>query len=198
MPRTPDRTAAVLRLVRRRGAMPALVTALGVGLYLVLGASIGQWQVVVTATDPNHTGLFFGPWDIWGGFVLHLLTTVLPVVLGFFVSFWLVAPIAEVLQVRHVIARSILATGIAVTLSFVVGSVVAVVMASMSPWMATDGFALPVEVLSPVPIILGEQLREALALLLRILPLGVLAGVLLWLWRQKHPAEYEIAGLIDV
>lgn len=196
MPRTPDRTAAVLSLVRRRGAMPALVTALGVAAFMV--AAVFVQNLVMLLGIIGQELEFDVPGMLLGGFGDWVLLTALPFGLGFFVALWLVAPIAEVLELRHVIARSVLAVGIGATLVFLVRSIVGIVrVVAFDRPIFSNSFP-QLDFVGSVPSILLSSLQGSIVQFVTLLPLGVLAGVLLWLWRQKHPAEYEIAGLIDV
>lgn len=196
MPRTPDATAAVLRLVRRRGAMPALVTALGVAAFMVAAVFVQNLVMLLGVIGQDLE--FDVPAMILGGFGDWVLLTALPFGLGFFVALWLVAPIAEVLEVRHVIARSVLAVGIGATLVFLVRAIVGTIRVVVFDRPIFSNSFPQLDFLGSVPSILLSSLQGSIVQFVTLLPLGVLGGILLWLWRQKHPAQYEIAGLIDV
>lgn len=199
MPRTPDvvedAASAAVGLVRRRGALPALVTALGVGATLVAMfflQQVIQLMGLLRAPDLGVEIVF------WGAVVSDVTITILPFTVGYFLALWLVAPIAEQLALRHVIARAVLATGIAATVVFVVRSVVSIVqMVALDRPLFSNSFPI-VSSLTDVPGQLLSALQGSLLMFVTVLPLGVLAVVLLWLWRQQHPARYVIEGLIDV
>ena len=169
---------SVKRMLRTRGALAAAVTALTVGLVLALA------RVLITLIELEpFAGVWFG-----------LLTGILPFTVGYFIGLWVVAPITEQLRVGHVITRSILATGIGATLWFVVLGLTGVVGA-----IAASSDVLGIAA-SPglIGAQLGYALQEALVALIALLPIGVLGGVLQWVWRTAHPAEHHIEGLIDV
>lgn len=182
----------VQQLLRRRGALAALVTAAAVAVILVgqslLREGTGFLLLPLTFTPSPDVQMSMSRID-W---LPTYLAVYLPFAIGFFLSLWLVAPMAEELRIGHVITRAILATGIGATLVFVVGSVLGII-ASLSglPIIPSQGEA-------PIPQQLGYALYSALSLLITLLPLGVLAGVLLWHWRRTHPVDYAIEGLIDV
>lgn len=196
MPRTPDTTAAVLRLVRRRGAMPALVTALGVAAFLTVGVLVEQLVQLLGIAGQQPE--FDVPGMIAASVLGGLGLTALPFTAGFFASLWLVAPIAEVLELRHVIARSMLAAGIGATTVFLVRSLVGVVRSVAFDRPIFSNSFPEIDFVYSIPGVLLSALQGSILNFMAFVPLGVLAGVLLWLWRQKHPALYEIAGLIDV
>ncbi len=165
-------------MLRTRGAVVAGITALAVGLAILAGRAL----LLVIAAEP------------FAGFGFMILTSVLPFTVGYFLGLWVVAPITEELRIGHVITRAVLATGIGATLWFVVLGLTGVVAAIVS----TDdvlGIAASPQLIGGQ---LGFALQEALAGLVILLPLGVLGGVLLWLFRTAKPADHHIEGLIDV
>jgi len=169
---------SVKRMLRTRGALVAAITALAVGLALVAGRLL----TTLIAVAP-----FEGVW-------FDVLTGVLPFTVGYFFALWVVAPITEQLGVGHVITRSILATGIGATLWFVVLGLTGVVTAVTSTADVLGIAASP----NLIGAQLGYALQQALTGLVVLLPLGVLGGVLQWVWRSAHPAPHHIEGLIDV
>ncbi len=182
---------SVKRMLRTRGAAVAGITALGVGVSLVVGSLlVNLIQLIPLSTIVGLDDLenFGGPFPTFGA---TLLTVILPFTVGFFVSLWAVAPIVGELHVRHVIARAILATGIGATLLFVVQAVVGSANALS---LAPDSIATSPSVVFTE---LALALQVALSYFITLLPLGVLAGVFLWLWRAAHPAPHHIGGLID-
>ena len=169
---------SVKRMLRTRGALVAAITALAAGLALVAGRLL----TTLIAVAPLE-GVWF-----------DILTGVLPFTVGYFLALWVVAPITEQLGVGHVITRSILATGIGATLWFVVLGLTGVVTAVTSTADVLGIAASP----NLVGAQLGYALQQALTGLVVLLPLGVLGGVLQWVWRTAHPAPHHIEGLIDV
>ncbi|MDP3208092.1 MAG: hypothetical protein Q8M65_02995 [Rhodoglobus sp.] len=172
---------SVKRMLRTRGAVVAAVTALAVGLTLIVGRAL---LIVVQSSLASASG-FVGPtspwWPLFGN---DLLTSVLPFTLGYFLALWVVAPITQALGVGHVITRAILATGIGATLWFAVLGVLGVWRVIATPELIGSQ--------------LGLALLEALTGLIVLLPLGVLGGVFQWVWRGSNPAPHHIEGLIDV
>lgn len=169
---------SVKRMLRTRGALVAAITALAAGLALVAGRLL----TTLIAVAPLE-GVWF-----------DILTGVLPFTVGYFLALWVVAPITEQLGVGHVITRSILATGIGATLWFVVLGLTGVVTAVTSTADVLGIAASP----NLIGAQLGYALQQALTGLVVLLPLGVLGGVLQWVWRSAHPAPHHIEGLIDV
>ncbi len=156
----------------------AAITALAVGLTLVAGHLL----LTVIALEPFDRA----------GYVL--LTSVLPFTIGYFLALWVVAPITEQLGIGHVVTRAILATGIGATLWFVVLGLTGVVTAVTATSDVLGIAASP----GLIGAQLGYALQQALTGLVVLLPLGVLGGVLQWVWRTVHPAPHHIEGLIDV
>ena len=156
----------------------AAITALAVGLALVAGHLL----LTVIAMEPFDRA----------GYVL--LTSVLPFTIGYFLALWVVAPITEQLGIGHVVTRAILATGIGATLWFVVLGLTGVVTAVTATSDVLGIAASP----GLIGAQLGYALQQALTGLVVLLPLGVLGGVLQWVWRTVHPAPHHIEGLIDV
>lgn len=175
----------VKQLVNRHGAFVAAKTAVIVGIALIV-IQLLQFLIGVIATFGNA-----------GGFpILQVLLLAVPFAAGFFVSLWIIAPIAEELRLPHVVTRAILATGVASTVVFIVFAVVNVVGA-----VSFDGYlfgqSFPTVRFDSVPNALGRALVTAAATFVSSLPLGVLAGVLLWIWRKDHPPRHPLSGLID-
>jgi len=165
----------VKRMLRTRGALVAAVTALGVGLALVVGRVL---LALVELLEPTTATTPIVAWLV--------LATILPFTVGYFLALWVIAPITHELRVGHVITRSILATGVGATLWFISLAVIATI---------TFASAGDIEEIAPQ---LGYALASALTALITLLPLGVLGGVLQWVWRTGHPAQHHIEGLIDV
>lgn len=187
-----DAARAARRLLRTRGALAAAITAAGLGAVLLVQTVVGA-AITAFGVPPEVLGNYW-PSLLGYGFV----TTVVPLVVGFFLSLWLVGPIADALGVGHVIARSVLATGIGATLVVVIRGIANVVTA-----VTVDGGffgnSFPEVVIEPgIPALLGEALSAGLLQFVSVLPLGVLAGLLLWLWRRANPAAFHIEGLVDV
>ena len=190
---------AVKRMLRTRGALVAVVAAGGVGLTLLVQLLIGVWtsQLAAYSTQGGLYDLQSVPtwWQLFG---YSFFTSILPFAVGFFLSLWIVAPVSERLTLAPVITRSILATGIGATVWFIVTAVVGII--------STVAFDRPIfsnsfpqlEGLDGIPHALAWALQGAIMALVTNLPLGVLAGVLLWHWRKANPPKFHVEGLIDV
>ncbi|HWR86618.1 MAG TPA: hypothetical protein VN200_11545 [Rhodoglobus sp.] len=171
-------TGPVGEQLRRPGAGVAAVVAAAVGTaIIVLRMAEALIQLMASAMAqpgfPHSIGL------------LEALLTALPFAAGFFLGLWAIAPIDGSLRIGYVVARSILVTGVAATVVFVVNASFALVIA-----MVSLNFA-------GIPLALAAALGGALGTLVTQLPLGVLAGILLWLWRKEHPPRRPLSGYID-
>jgi len=173
------------QLVRRHGAFAAAVTALATGTAMV-ALALAQTLVVVMGLlqypDQNSP-------QLWSSTLGSAALVAIPFAVGFFVSLWIVAPIAEELRIGHVITRAVLATGIASTVVFVVLALIAIGGAVRGLPLGFDGG-------SAVDGLM-RSLQSALGTFVSNLPLSVLAGVLLWVWRKDNPPRKPLSGLID-
>ena len=182
----------VKQLLRRHGAFVSGVT----GIFIVV-VLVAQNMVQSGAVYLNIIAI--APTDVYIVTFGYALVQAIPFGIGFSLSLWLVAPIAEELRVGHVITRAILATGIASTLVFIVMAVIAVVD-SFSAGGAIFGNSFPVPGFDGSGAgqgILGALSRAIITFVMQ-LPLGVLAGILLWIWRRDHPPKRPLEGIIDL
>jgi hypothetical protein len=194
------------KLAKRRGRLPALVTALGLLALLavqqLLGSLVGYLEIVgITATQPptSDSGLFDGQavYAFYPSFD-EGLRYALPLALGVFVALWLLAPISHELTLRFVITRAGLAALAGVVLVIAVNIVLGLFVSihangqlfgNSIPFVRFDGTEFLQELLSSV--------TSGLRIFLFDTPAVMLAGVLLWLWLRDHPREYEVSGLVD-
>lgn len=179
----------VKQIVNRHGAFVSAVTALLVGAAMVVTQVL---QYLVGLLSSLSVGQPYGfPF-------LGVLLFALPFAAGFFVSLWIIAPIAEELRIPHVVTRAVLATGVASTAVFIALAITGVIGA-----LGFDGaffgqaFPFPRFDGANAAGALGRALTSAALTFVGSLPLGVLAGVLLWLWRKDHPPRRPLSGLID-
>lgn len=187
----------VKQLVNRHGAFVSAVTGALVGAAILV---MGLLQNLINSAWALGSGL--SPSDLglsvpeMAGRVLILAV---PFAVGIFLSLWIIAPIAEELRLPHVITRAILATGVGATIYFVVLAVLGLIGA-----FAINGNPYSQLVVSLIGFdgagaarAMGSAFATALSLFISTLPLGILAGVLLWLWRKDHPPRHPLSGLID-
>ena len=182
------------QIVNRHGAFVSAVTAACVGAAILLQnilQGMVTWIAYIPQADVAQLHWF-------GDVIPNAFLTALPFAVGFFLSLWLLAPIAEELRVPHVVTRSVLATGIGVTLFFVVQAIRALVSAvnGGGPWFGNSMVWPSFDGGSAVSGLAGA-LSGSILFFIAILPLGILAGVLLWLWRKDHPPKRPLSGLID-
>lgn len=173
------------QLVNRHGAFAAAVTGLAVGVASI-ALALAQTLVIVVGLlqypDQNSP-------QLWSSTLGGAALIAIPFSAGFFVSLWIVAPIAEELRIGHVITRAVLATGIASTVVFVLLAILAIGGAVRGLPLGFDGGSAVDG--------LFRALQSALGTFVSHLPLGVLAGVLLWVWRKDNPPRKPLSGLID-
>lgn len=188
-------TLTMKQLVKRHGAFVSMVAAGSVGVVILLQQFL---EALVTWITYMPVVAAQGQVYTLGGVLPGALVTALPFAVGFFLSLWLVAPIAEELRLPHVVTRAVLATGIGATVLFIVRALVALFSAFSGggPWFGNSfgwpsfdgGFAVSG---------LSSALSGGIVFFLAVLPLGILAGVLLWMWRKDHPPKRPLSGLID-
>ncbi len=182
----------VKQMLSRHGAFVSGVTGIAVAMVLV-GQGIVQTATIYLAVGgqalPTQYLLSIG----------YVLVQAIPFGIGFFLSLWLVAPIAEELRVPHVITRAILATGIATSLSFIVTALL-VIVGSFTLGDSFFGNSFPLPQFNGGGAVTGllSSLAEAINSFVMRLPLGVLAGLLLWIWRKNHPPKRPLEGIIDL
>jgi hypothetical protein len=167
------------------------VTALLVG-GAILAQHILEYVINV------FTLLGIGQLQSYGFPLVQVLLLALPFTVGFFVSLWLIAPIAEGLRLPQVVARAILAAGVASAVLFVVLAVVGVATA-LSWDGAIFGQAFPTTRFDGAGALrgIGRALTSAALTFVSTLPLGVLAGVLLWISRKDRSPRHPSPGLAD-
>ena len=107
--------------------------------------------------------------------------SIVPVALGVFVAFWLLAPITPELRVTRVVLHSLAAAGIAaaVALAIAVVSAVGRIVAAAGPLFG-NAFPRPDgSVLGPSLI---EVVQSTLFTCVAVTPVVVLVGLFVWLW----------------
>jgi hypothetical protein len=177
------------RVLRKRGALPAALTALGVGVVLVVTQVL---QVLVTwiGRDPATT------LGVFGSLQLNFFVSILPVIVGVFLSLWIIAPIAPELRLGHVITRAILAAGIGCALTFLVAVLLSVAVQFGQAVPNAFAGSITVDARGIFEGII-RSFGSALAQFIGLIPLVVLAGILEWLWLEQHPRQHEVSGLVD-
>ena len=182
----------LVQLARRKGRLPALVTALGVAAYLaaksVLQLLLG-WFVNsgYAAISPDEYSPSYGPQ--FGAIPHELLVITLPFCFGIFLALWLIAPLAEQLTLAFVLTRGALAAAAGGILVLVVNFVISLVGAFS---LGTLYFHLQEFLQGSINAVstgAGMFIAELVAVLF--------ASVLLWFWLKQHPREYTVSGLID-
>lgn len=199
-------SAQLARLAKKRGRLPALVTALGLALLLAaqrLLVSLFGWfeaSGVVAIQGPNENAAASGLYELnaappFDPDLLGLLYFAFPLALGVFLALWLLAPISHELTVRFVLTRAALAAACAGLVHLVFGIAIALLawfgadVNAFAPFAAWDGAMLLQNVF--------RSLMGAIQTLIWITPLVMFACVLLWLWLRDHPRDYAVAGIID-
>lgn len=182
------------KALRRPGALPPFLTALGIFVALVvlgfLGATLSALSTTVQADIP--AGFFL---QLWAAQLVGGLAGPLPIALGAFVCFWQIAPIAPNLRLAHVVTRAVLAGLAGTLLLFLLGLLFGFLLWVLALGGLVDrgdffGTAGPAVGILPL-------LFRSLATFLQVLPVLVLGAVLLWGWLQRHPPTQRVAGTLD-
>jgi len=108
-----------------------------------------------------------------------IITSLLPVAIGVFVGFRLIAPITAGLSIIKVLIRAVIATGIAAVVALII-SVLGAILSLLVDLVSGDSDIGGSGFLSALANGVGTFVGE--------LPLVALAAVLLWLWLRKSDA----------
>lgn len=200
-------TKSLVTNVRRPGALPALVAAAGLLAFLAfqraLFTLVGFIGMGAYAGQSSSSGLdeltqLTLVADYWQGALSSVLLTSLPLAFGVFVSLWILAPIADSLVLRFVIARSVLAGAIGSVLVFLV-SIIAWFIAAVNQTGSLFGNSFPWPVSSVAGLLapLFSALTSASSTFVLTLPGVVLAGVLLWMWLRGRDEPHNVSGILD-
>ena len=204
MSQTTERvTKSLSKNLRRRGALPALLTALGVAAFLVLqnvlSTLVTLLGLVGTPTQTTVDGLeqlevLHVSDYIWQGVLTQTLIIALPLAFGVFVSCWILAPIGGELALRFVVARSVLAGAVGAAIVFLVAVLAWFVGSIESGGILSNWYVSPYnDVFSP----LLQALTTALGSFVYTLPLVILGGVLLWTWSRWTDRVHDVSGILD-
>ncbi len=184
-------TTLAHRVVRQRGFLVALASGLvvlAVNLVQnVLNAVIGQLSFLGTSGVPA--------WQWWAGYATQFASIAVPLALGVVLSFWFIAPIGPDLHIAHVVTRAALAAAVGSGLVFLVNLVTTGIS------LVTNGLMGQIRLTADA----GDQFLRALGFsaviaggqLVTVAPLVILVGVLLRMWLERHPSEFEIVGIVD-
>jgi hypothetical protein len=184
-------SARMTHLARKRGRLPALVTAGLIAALLLVQSVLGALFGWVGST--LYQGVSFGA----AGFSElvgpqftqvgdHFARVTVPFAIGVFVSLWLIAPLAEQLTLPFVITRGLLASAAGAVLVFVVSLFIDAV--------SMIRYVFDIRGLGHSGVI---AVGTAIDVVIYTTPIVILGAVLLWLWLREHPRDYEVSGLID-
>lgn len=180
----------VAKALQRPGAVPALLTSVGVFAFLLAQNVAGR--LIRSARDAYYgndlPGSDFA--SIWGSEFALALGVPLFFSIGVFLCLWQVAPIVGGLRLAHVVTRAALAAAVGAACVWVYRLVAGLVLAATAPGFGLD----PADVLGGVAF---DALMDSLGTLLTLLPLVVLGGVFLWGWLQRHPPKTAPRGSLD-
>ncbi len=183
------------RVMRRPGFLVALVAASSVLAALTVQAFLGflSGQVGYSTSGGGADALAGLLSSLTG---VSLWTAELPFAVGVLASLWLIAPVAASLRVGHVITRSLLAAGVGAVLVFPVMFVTAAVR-DVVVGSITSNLVPLFRDADPWFERMRMALSGAMDQFLHGLPWVLLAGLLLWIWLERHPSRHDVVGMID-
>lgn len=179
---------------RRRGQVPAAVTAAGVfAVALAQDAVLAIVSLVGSISYAGQGLTYVG--TIISQSATDTVVTSLPLAVGVFLSLWQFAPIDGSLRLAHVIARSLLAAGIGGLAAFVVAGLVNTgrTLVGGLEFAYTGGLGG-----GPFGDLLGAAflaLQSAAVTLVDTAAVVVLGGVLLWLWATHADRAHRVEGM---
>ena len=177
-----------VRSRRRKAALVAVGTFGWLFLVLLVEKVMGLIAFASSAgLYELNSGVYF-----WSDVPYRVGTFMVPVAVGLFLGWAFLAPVTSPQELRTVVTRSIVATGVASALYLVVRLVVDI---ALMTWPDRSFFANSFPDLdyagSAVPMLLGSSLQGAISVILSIVPLGVLGGILLWHWLKRDAPTRE-------
>jgi hypothetical protein len=179
------------RVVHQRGIVVALITSALILVVLIVQRELG---ILLSILGAVATGSLISPSDYgWSAlFTVQAVTLDLAFAVGVLLSLWLIAPIAAELRLFHVFTRSLLAAAVGAALLAVVEIAISIYGAFSGPLMAMTSFSGP-RALQGVLFGIADAGRYFVS----SAPLVILAGVLLWIWLERHPRDHGVAGIVD-
>jgi hypothetical protein len=178
----------IAKALQRPGALPALLTALGVLVFLV--TQNVAFRLIGAARAAMYGGA--GGVDVgaaWATEMVSILGGPLFFAIGVFLCLWQVAPIAPNLRLAHVVTRALLATALGAAGYWLFRFISTLI------FLAVDGS------LGVHPDLIGgiafDASMDALQALVTWLALVVLGAVFLWGWLQRHPSKEPVTGTLD-
>ena len=153
---------------RTAGAATAIVIVV-VAVQAILRAVIAVFSTIAyTATEQSYLRDVFTP---VGSLGVEFATSVLPVAIGVFLTFWLLLPLAADLRIAGVAVRSLAAAGVGAALALVFTALYS--GSSLLFGAQSLGYAL------------FGTVQSALYTFVAVTPVVLLAGFLAWLWISK-------------
>jgi hypothetical protein len=180
----------VAKALQRPGALPALLTSLGVfGFLLVQNVA---YRLIRSGRDAFYDNQLPGPdfGSIWATELALALGIPLVFAIGVFLCLWQVAPIAANLRLAHVVTRAALAAALGAACVWVLRFLVGLVYVATTPELRRD-------VAESLGGVTFDAFMDSLGNLVGLLPLVVLGAVFLWGWLQRHPPKQRLAGTLD-
>jgi hypothetical protein len=117
---------------------------------------------------------------------------------GFFLSLWLLAPIAAGQRLPGVIGRGAIATAAGAAVMLVLNAVLGVLSAFVTRGsLFGNSFPFPDFNEGNAFYGISSAFSGAFTTLVGALPLGVLAAVLLWLWLRERAAKHPATASAD-
>lgn len=178
----------IAKALKRPGALPALLTALGVLAFLVVQNFVfGLIGAAREAMFGGVPGVDIGA--AWATEMVSMLGGPLLFAVGVFLCLWQVAPIAPNLRLAHVVTRALLATALGAAGYWLLRFFADLI------FLAVDGsLHLNPDLIGGVAF---NASMDALSALITWVPLVVLGAVFLWGWLQRHPSKEPVMGTLD-
>ncbi len=179
------------RVVRQHGFLVAFVCAAVVLAVLVVQTLVGFLisELSNLGSGPNYSV----PW--WSYYAPQLGTVLLPFAVGVLLSLWFIAPVAAELHVAHVITRSVLAAAVGGVLAVLV-TIVASLIGLLSGGLMANLLATRFSGETMLSI-LGSAVGAGGQEFVSSTPVVILAGILLWIWLERHPSKHPVSGIVD-
>jgi hypothetical protein len=169
----------------------AAIAAAAIGGFLVVRDVIGIISAMVSSVVFSPGGDLFTDfgWYFEGRFGL-----VLPMAIGVFLVFWLLAPASWHRRVRSVLLRSSVAVAGGIVLYLIGGTIVRWLTSPLAFAGAGVEIVATREQFLTIQHLPVFMLLEAAQLLITVMPVVLLIGVLLWHWQRRAPVVADGAA----